>query len=114
MKLLPSQIGTHKTDINAAEAQALALSLMQAPLHTPTVFILDSKTVFTAVISYFLPTHQPPRQRMRHTYSSISLYYTGLLYHLLDKHHPMEQPELDTQLLLQYYKSPFIAPSSPT
>ena len=85
--LLPTQIGTLHSDINHAEAHACILSHLIAPLTLPSIILVDSRVIFNFIFTHFFPNLHTERKAIRHHYSSISYYYSGLLTHLLDHHH---------------------------
>jgi hypothetical protein len=83
---------------------------MVGPRTLPTIYIVDSFTVFTTILLYFLPTYNTPRHRIRHEYTSISYYHSGLLHTLLDNHHKKYTPPIRphnkfTSDLYQYHES---------
>jgi len=90
--LLPTQIGTLKSDINHAEAHACILSHLIAPLTLPSIILVDSRVIFNFIFTHFFPNLHTERKAIRHHYSSISYYYSGLLTHLLDHHHKSTWP----------------------
>ena len=46
-----------------------------APLHLPTIFIKDTRTVFDLLINILSPTAKTDRQIIKQSFPSISNYY---------------------------------------
>ena len=97
---LPQTIGTSQVDNNMGEIQGLILSLQQAPLFHPSLFLIDSKQTFDHLLHFFFPLEQTNRKHLKDNMPSASTYYTSSLYHNLTIHFPPLQHN-------QSYPDPF-------
>ena len=62
------------------------MSLQQAPILHPSIFLIDSKQTFDHLIHFFFPQEETNRKHLKDLMPSASIYYTSSLYHALQHH----------------------------